>query len=60
MDYWEKLAELQAGDSIERTIAGIAEDIRDRRGIGNELEQIDDQTVVGMLESWVAIARATI
>ena len=56
-DYWTRLEELQVGDAAEKAVARIAEDIRDRRGIGNELEAIDDETVVDMLNTWVAIIR---
>lgn len=58
MDYYDKIESLRAGDAIDISIADIAEDIRGRRGIGHELEAIDDETVVEMLDEWVAIVRA--
>lgn len=60
MDYWTKLEALQRGDAAEQAVARIAEDIRDRKGIGNELEAIDDEIVVEMLDQWVSIIRQTV
>lgn len=57
MDYWDKLEDLRRGDDAERAVAAIAEDLRGRKGIGNEMEAIDDQTVVEMLDEWAALIR---
>ncbi len=35
----------------------IADDISDRRGIGDELDQIDPKTRAEMIESWASIIR---
>lgn len=56
MDYWNKLEQLQNGSSVEQAVAAIANDIQGRKGIGNELEAIDDETVVEMLDEWVRLA----
>lgn len=60
MDYWEKLEALRKGDGIDRAVAAIAEDIRDRKGIGNELEAIDDDTVCDMLDTWRTLLLASL
>jgi len=57
MDYWDKCEQLSNEGEVGRAIVAIAEDIRGRKGIGDELEAIDDDTVAEMLDGWVDIVR---
>lgn len=41
----------------EEAAEEIAADIRQRQGIGNELEEIDDDIVEEMLDRWATIIR---
>lgn len=59
MDWLSKVEELEAGDAAQKAVAKIARDIQDRRGIGNQFEQIDDDIVCDMLDGWVEMIRST-
>ena len=56
-DYWTEIERMRKGSVSDRAAAAIAEDIRGRKGIGNELEQIDDETVADMLATWSVLIR---
>jgi len=57
MDWLTKVELLEKGDAAERAVAGIARDIQDRRGIGNKFEDMDDDVVCDMMDTWVAHVR---
>jgi hypothetical protein len=46
---------------IARSIVNdIAEDIRDRKGLGNEFEEIDEDIRLDMINSWLDITERRI
>jgi len=42
---------------VKKIVAGIVEDISDRRGIGNEFEQIDADIKAELITEWEEIVR---
>lgn len=54
MDIYDKLEEYRKhGNAAQRAAAKIYSDISGRRGIGHELDSIDDDIQIEMLEEWV-------
>jgi hypothetical protein len=45
-----------ARDTARKIVDDIAADIKDRKGIGNEFEEIDEDIQREMLLSWVNLA----